>query len=420
MRHARADRLTPADVLVLLAICLASLVGFLIGVALSPFFPVIAADLRTTVALLGQVPAISMLAAGALGLASGPLADHYGYRRLLLVGSLAVVVSALGTALAPTVAVLLAAALCGAVSRAIVQPVSLAIAGTHFDGAARRRAVSWVVASVAGAGIVGVPALTSSAAAFGWRAAFLALAALALVIALLASWAAPPDRLPDRDRLRVRAVVASYAPLLRHPPTLGLLGAALLRNAGIWCVMTYLSAYLVERHGLGLQAVGWAYTGLGLGFFVGSLVVGGKIGRLPLRPVLIATTVAQAVSITGPFLLPVGLVAALAVLGLGTLLAGVSTVAGALLLAGESPAGQATTMTLNQAGFSVGIAAGSAAGGLLLALGGYPALAIGGLGFSVSGALLVWLVRPRAILVAAPGVPAQGVEAAAALSPEEP
>lgn len=53
MRRARADRLTPAEGLVLLALCLASLVGFLMGIALSPFFPVIAADLRTTVALLG-------------------------------------------------------------------------------------------------------------------------------------------------------------------------------------------------------------------------------------------------------------------------------------------------------------------------------------------------------------------------------
>ena len=419
MRRARADRLTPAEGLVLLALCLVSLVGFLMGIALSPFFPVMAADLRTTVALLGQVPAISMLAAAALGLVGGPLADHYGYRRLLLVGSVAVVASALGTALAPSVAVLLAAALCGAVSRALVQPVALAVAGTHFEGAARRRAMSWVVASVAGSAIVGIPALTGIAAAFGWRAAFLALAALALVITLLAARAVPPDQLPGRERLRARALFASYAPLLRHPPTLGLLGAALLRNTGIWCVMTYLSAFLVERHGLGLQAAGWAYTGVGLGFFVGSLVVGGRIGRLPLRPVLIAATVAQGAAIAGPFLLPVGPIAAMAVLALGALLAGISNVAGALLLAGESPAGQATTMTLNQAGFSVGVAVGSAAGGLLLALGGYPAITIGALAFSLGGALLVRLLRPRPILVA-PRTPAPVVEAAPVLSPEEP
>src|SRR5215218_10067240 len=93
--------------LVLAVICLAPLVGFLLATALSPFLPVIAADLRTSVALLGQITAASMLVAAALSLVVGPLADHSGHRRLLLAGTLAVVVSALGTALARTAAILL-------------------------------------------------------------------------------------------------------------------------------------------------------------------------------------------------------------------------------------------------------------------------------------------------------------------------
>lgn len=75
----------------LTTICLAPLVGVPIGVALTPFFPAIARDLGTSVALLGQIPAVSMLVAG-LGLVVGPLADHSGHRRLLVLGSLAVVV----------------------------------------------------------------------------------------------------------------------------------------------------------------------------------------------------------------------------------------------------------------------------------------------------------------------------------------
>jgi predicted MFS family arabinose efflux permease len=193
----------------LAAICLAPLVGFLLATALSPFFPLIAADLRVSVALLGQIPAAAMLLAAALSLVVGPLADHAGHRRLLLAGTLAVAVSAAGTALAPTFAILLLVTLLAAVSRAIIQPVALAITGTHFRGAAQRRAISLVVAAAAGAPIVGVPALTALGAAFGWRAAFGALALVALVVAALGLRAIPRDAALGGGAPSWRAVLAA-------------------------------------------------------------------------------------------------------------------------------------------------------------------------------------------------------------------
>ena len=159
--RAESGRDAAGDGRLLAAICFAALVGFLLASALSPFFPLIAADLGTSVALLGQIPALSMLVAAVLGLLIGPLADQYGHRRLLILGSIVVVGSAVSTALSPTFGLLLLATLLAAVSRAIIQPVALAVAGANFTGAAQRRAMSWVVAAIAGAPIAGVPALTA-------------------------------------------------------------------------------------------------------------------------------------------------------------------------------------------------------------------------------------------------------------------
>jgi len=86
-------------------------------IAWNPFLPFIAAEIGVTVALLGQVPALMMLLATSLGLVIGPLADHYGYRRTLLVCLLAVVTSSLVTGLAATLPLLILAALVGAVGR---------------------------------------------------------------------------------------------------------------------------------------------------------------------------------------------------------------------------------------------------------------------------------------------------------------
>lgn len=91
-----AVRDTTASGWLVASICLALMVGFLLGIALSSFLPVSAADLGTPVALLGQIPALAMLGAAALG---------------LVTGAFAIVMSAFGAALAPTYALLLLAAL---------------------------------------------------------------------------------------------------------------------------------------------------------------------------------------------------------------------------------------------------------------------------------------------------------------------
>ena len=384
--------------LLLATICLAPLVGFLIGVALTPFFPAIAHDLGTSVALLGQIPAVSMLVAAALGLVVGPLADHYGHRRLLVLGSLAVVVSALGSAVSPTYLLLLVAALFGSLSRAIVQPITIAIAGERFSGDARRRAISLVVASVAGAAIVGVPIMTAIAKAAGWRAALVSLALLALGTTALAAVVLPSDGGPSTERFRLRQGLAAYAPLLRHVPTLGLVVSSLLRNAGTWVFFTYFGAYLIQVQHLDVVQAGWGYTAVGLGVFVGSALAGGRLGKLPLRTLLIASSLFQAITMALGLLVPLSAVAVIGAMTLAGVINGVGGPAVAMLLLNESPAGRATTMTVNQSAFSVGIALGSAVGGLLLGVGGYAAIAYSIPAFFLVASALIWSLRPAMVV----------------------
>ena len=123
-------------------------------------------------ALLGQVPALMMLLATSLGVVIGPLADHYGYRRTVLIGLLAVVTSSLATGRAATLPILVSAALIGAVGRAAIMPVTQAIVARSFvDDTARRRAVSRTQSGGPLAATVGIPLLTTIAAAWHWRGA---------------------------------------------------------------------------------------------------------------------------------------------------------------------------------------------------------------------------------------------------------
>ena len=373
------------------ALGLAGFLAILSQSALGPFLPLIAEALGTTVSLLGQVPAASMLLASFLGLVIGPLADQYGQRRALMLGLGAIAVTAAGTSLATSYLGLMLVTLVGAVGRATVLPVTLGLAGSRFVGEARRRAISWTTAGVSVAPLAGIPLLTTVAELADWRAAFVTLAVLTSVAAGLLWRALGPDASPSRARPRLGSFLAAYAPFARHRPTLLLIVHSLVGNCGIWCVYTYIGAYWIQEHGLSIQQVGLVTFVQGLGFLSGSLTMSGPFGKVSPRTLLVGGRIASGLMMTGIFIVPVPTPVGVLMMALGAWTSALSTIATTLVLANESPAGRSTTMTLNGSAWSVGIALGASLGGIVLALGGWVALGALGLAFFLVGAFLGWL-----------------------------
>ena len=168
-QHTPTDQ--PASRLLVPVLTLGVTIAILSARALAVFLPALAADFETSVSLLGQVPALMLFLAGALALVAGPLADRYGFRKMLVAGLLTVVVSAVATGLSPNLPILLVVTLVGAFARASVLPTAQAVAVTTFlDESARRRAVSWVTTGLASAGIIGIPLMTTTSPPFLGRA----------------------------------------------------------------------------------------------------------------------------------------------------------------------------------------------------------------------------------------------------------
>jgi predicted MFS family arabinose efflux permease len=389
----RGDRTAPERWL-LWTLALATFVSLLHYLAFSPLLPAMALDLGLGVGLLGQVPAAIGLGAALLGPIVGLLADRHGHRPALLAGLVTLVASSTAMALVSTPAVLPLVALLGAAGRATVHPVALAVASTRFDGDARRAAVGRITTSLSVAPVLGIPILAAAATALGWRAAFLVAAALTVTLLVTtravldgAPCAPPPGTVHPSD------LVAAYRPLVRHRPSLGLIGATFLLSAGGWTVWTYLGAFVVQRHGFTTEQAGWAWAAVGLGFLAGGLLAGGRLGRRPLRPLFIAAGAGAGLCLGAGLLLPLAWWAAVGSLALGTLLYGITQVASALLLAQETPVGQAATMTLRGSATSLGAALGGAAGGAVLPVAGFEALGLGAAVYCLVGAALAWWWR---------------------------
>jgi MFS transporter, DHA1 family, inner membrane transport protein len=334
-----------------------------------------------------------------IGLVAGPMADHYGHRRLLLLGMAALVINAVGTALAPSFELLFAVRLTGGLAGAILAGVTLAIAGTRFQGEARRRAVSFTAASMASAPILGVPLLTTIGGGFGWRWSFGAFAVVALIGLVLVSRALPHDGQVPSHRFRPASILTAYRPILRHTSTLGLIGGSVLRGVAWTGVITYAGAFFIDDRGLSTGAVGFVYAAGGAGFLLGSLSAGGRLGRFSPVPTVVLTTSMTGVLFGMMFVLP-GIVLPILSLGIGGFIGAFGWVSATTLLTTTTPGGSATTMVLNGSGINLGSAGGGAIGGIMLATGGYTAVGIVLPLFALASSVLIWLSSRRAATAA--------------------
>jgi MFS transporter, DHA1 family, inner membrane transport protein len=375
---------------VLPALCLGSFVASLTFVAPSPMFPEMAQDLGVSVSLLGQFVTGMLLLSAPLALVTGPLADRHGHRRLILFGLVAAAACLFTLGLAPIFAVLLLASLFGALADACVPGLSLSVAGTHFSGAAARRAIGWVIGALASAAIIGVPVVAAISEVFGWRAAFIGAGVLALGVTALATRWLPDDAKHPNGGFWPESLTAAYGPLLHDRAIRRLYGASVLRAICWLGLLTYFGAYLADELGFSVGQIGLVYMLGGAGYVLGSVLAGGPLSRVPARRLIAWANLIMAVTLGLTFSPFIGAAGAVALMPISALTGSVGWVGIVALMTAETPAGSGATMTLNGALFNLGAAGGGAIGGLLLALGGYSAMALGLPIFAIAAAALVW------------------------------
>jgi predicted MFS family arabinose efflux permease len=386
----------PGRVQIQILLCLSAFLAALNFFAPTPFYPQMARDLQTTVPLLGQVVTLMAVISAGLGLLAGPLADRYGYRWPLVAGLLAIAVGLLGTGLAPTYPVLLGLGVVMGFGDALAYSLPFAIAATYFSGSAQRRAIGWTIGALSTAPIIGVPLLTAVGGLTSWRVALATAGVAAAGVAWFVAVVLPADRLHPSSRLRLRALLAAYTPLLHHPPSLRFLGVSALR--GLWWVglLTYMGAFLGTVVGFSPQHVGLVYALAGGAYTAGSIAAGSLLGGVSPRLVVAISSVIGGVLVAPMFLFPVPWVV-LPLLLVASGAASICSVSVVALLADESPAGAGTTMVLNGSVLNLGTAGGAILGGALITLGGYAALGIGLPLFALVAAALAWWPGSRQV-----------------------
>lgn len=179
---------------VLAATILGSSLAFIVGSVVNVALPAIQTQLAATAADMQWVINAYLLFLGALILAGGSLGDHYGRRRLFVLGTGLFAAASVGCGLAPDVRWLIALRAVQGVGAALLVPNSLAIISATFPADERGRAIgTWAGAS----------ALTTAFGpvlggwlvdAFSWRWVFLVVLPFALAALAIALWRVPESR----------------------------------------------------------------------------------------------------------------------------------------------------------------------------------------------------------------------------------
>ncbi|WP_420139759.1 MFS transporter [Sphingomonas sp.] len=275
----------------LAATILASSLAFIDGSVVNVALPAIGHSLGGDASGLQWTINAYMLPLSALLLMGGAAGDHFGRRRLLVIGITLFTLASIGCALARELNLLLAARAVQGIGAAILLPNSLAILGNAFTGEAKGRAIGTWAAAGAIAGAIG-PALGGwLVGTIGWRPIFLLnvpMATAAIAIALLAVRESGEGRQPLDWAGAALATAALFA--LTWALTLWSSTHALSANVwiGIAAGLSAMALFLWTEHRRGERAMmplqlfgSRAFGGLTLLTFLLYAALGGLILLLP-------------------------------------------------------------------------------------------------------------------------------------------
>ena len=282
----------------LVACILASSLSFVDGSVLSVALPAIKSSYGAGAEQVQWVVNAYLLPLSALLLLGGALGDHFGRRRLLVIGTSIFGVTSLVCALAPSLPVLLAARAAQGIGAALLLPNSLALLNAAFSGEKRGRAVGiWAAAGAAAAAIAPLIGgwLVDSV---GWPAIFYVNLPLALGAIILAWSFVAESGDPGAGRTDYRGALLATGGLggLTYALTLwsasGQWSLAAMATAAVGTAL--LLAFLLTEHKRGNRAMmplelfaGRCFSGLNLLTF---LLYGAFAAAMLLIPYVLITS----------------------------------------------------------------------------------------------------------------------------------
>ena len=363
-----------------------------VSLMLGPLLVALADDFGTSIAVAGQLAAATFITWGITAPLVGPISDTYGRRPVLLIGLLLMVLGVLGSGVAWSYGSLLALRLITGIGSAMILPTIMAALADNLPPEKLGKAVGFITSSSWVGVAVGVPAIALLVYIGGWRLPFYITGGLSLAL-----WVPLYLCLPSGQRRLGQKIdlINRFKVIGRQSAPWYVLIANATQQMALFGLMTYFAAYMIESYGWDEANTAPGLALLGVGAVIGSFAGGFIAGRARRLDWLAAISLAGGVVAGLLFASGASAWIVVAMAFVASVLVSVSMPVLMTLimhLAGQSR-GTAGGMfaTSNQFGGVVG----ASAGGLMLSLGGYPAVGLLYLVATVLSACVVGLIMRR-------------------------
>ncbi len=355
-----------------------------------PFGPALSRDLHVPLTAITAMIAVSQTTS-LVGLLVGPMADRWGYRRMMLAGVLMLTAGMLLCWIAPIYGVVFVGLMLASAAKTTYDPAVQAFIGQRVPFARRGLAIGVVETAWAGSTLVGIPVMALVIDGFGLRWAFFCMALLGALGWILLIRVMPPDNLQRSETVERSGVWSSLKQLIKVRPAAGMLGFGFWISMANDNLFVVYGAWLEGSFAVSIVALGISTSVIGGAELLGeslTALIGDRIGLK--RAVLIGLCLAT----TGYLVLPlVGTSLPVALCGLFLIfMAFEFTIVSSFGLSTEIlPASRATMMAGFYATAGLGRMAGAITGGVLWTGHGLVAISVVSASATVVGMLcLIW------------------------------
>ncbi|MDA9556055.1 Bcr/CflA family multidrug efflux MFS transporter [Vibrio sp.] len=267
-----------------------------------PSMPTIAKDLNV------EASAVQFtLTAYTLGFAfgqviNGPLADSYGRRPVLLIGSclftVAAVMSAMSTGIEELTLIRVLQGFAGAASAVIIQ----ALTRDLFDKEDFARAMSFVTLVMMVAPLIAPMIGGYFAVWFGWRSIFWFLAAYAFIVVILIAFKIPETlKEENKQPLRFKTIIRNFVRLIRNPVAFGIIMTGAFSFSGMFVFLTTGSFVYIGVFGVTPEVFGYLFGLNVLTLVVMTLINGRFVKKVGSHTMLRFGLTIKAISALGLF-----------------------------------------------------------------------------------------------------------------------
>ena len=252
-----------------------------------PFAPVLSRGLGVPLTAITSLIAVNW-ATSLLGIVFGPLADRFGYRRMMIFGMAVLAIGMLAGGFIPVYGVMIGVLFLAGLGKIIFDPAVQAYVSERVPYKRRATAIGLLEISWAGSTLLGIPVIAILIEKYGWRSPFFVMGVMALACVLWIVYCFSAESKLSPKAVPEASVSKMLLSVLKDRQSQGVMTYVFFFSAAIDNLFVIYGAWLEEAFDVGIVALGLGTGVIGIAELLGEVTVAAISDRFGLKRVVSA------------------------------------------------------------------------------------------------------------------------------------